>query len=89
MRRRGYASIPRGSRSTTRADNLGLTARQREVLDLLATGLTNAQIGAKLVLSERTIDNHVSAIFAKLGVESRREATRVAVETSGLETATN
>jgi DNA-binding CsgD family transcriptional regulator/tetratricopeptide (TPR) repeat protein len=80
MRRRGFRTIPRGSRSTTRADEHGLTARQREVLDLLVEGLTNADISSKLVLSERTVDHHVAAILAKLGVESRRDAARLVAE---------
>lgn len=80
MRRRGFRAIPRGSRSTTRADELGLTARQREVLELLVEGLTNADISTKLVLSERTVDHHVGAILAKLGVESRRDVARVVAE---------
>jgi DNA-binding CsgD family transcriptional regulator/tetratricopeptide (TPR) repeat protein len=76
MRRLGYTSIPRGVRSATREDDLGLTRRQREVLALLAEGLTNAEIGKRLFLSERTVDNHVTAVLAKLGVDSRREAVR-------------
>lgn len=76
MRRLGYTSIPRGVRSATREDELGLTRRQREVLELLAEGLTNADIGKRLFLSERTVDNHVTAVLAKLGVDSRREAVR-------------
>ena len=80
MRRRGFRAIPRGSRSTTRADEFGLTARQREVLDLLAAGMTNAEISGKLVLSERTVDHHVAAVLAKLGVDSRRDAARLVAE---------
>jgi DNA-binding NarL/FixJ family response regulator len=49
-------------------------ARQADVLELLASGLTNAQIAEKLVLSVRTVDHHVSAIPTKLGVPTRREA---------------
>jgi pimeloyl-ACP methyl ester carboxylesterase/DNA-binding CsgD family transcriptional regulator len=52
----------------------GLTARERELLEFLARGLDNHQIGAHLGVSEKTVRNHVSAIFAKLGVESRGQA---------------
>ena len=81
MRRRGFTAIPRGVRSATREDSLGLTRRQREVLDLMAKGLTNAEIGARLFLSERTVDHHVGSVLAKLGVDSRREAVRLAATT--------
>jgi DNA-binding CsgD family transcriptional regulator/tetratricopeptide (TPR) repeat protein len=81
MRRRGYTAIPRGVRSATREDSLGLTRRQREVLDLMTEGLTNAEIGARLFLSERTVDHHVGSVLAKLGVDSRREAVRLAATT--------
>ena len=81
MRKRGYTAIPRGVRSATREDSLGLTRRQREVLDLMTEGLTNAEIGARLFLSERTVDHHVGSVLAKLGVESRREAVRLAATT--------
>lgn len=52
----------------------GLTAREREVIGLLAQGLDNRQIGARLDISEKTVRNHVSSIFAKLGVTSRAQA---------------
>ena len=81
MRRRGYTAIPRGVRSATREDSLGLTRRQREVLELMAEGLTNAEIGSRLFLSERTVDHHVGGVLAKLGVDSRREAVRLAATT--------
>jgi DNA-binding CsgD family transcriptional regulator len=55
-----------------------LTARELEVLSLVAQGLTNRSIGAALGLSERTVDRHVSNIFAKLGVSSRAAATAAA-----------
>jgi DNA-binding CsgD family transcriptional regulator/tetratricopeptide (TPR) repeat protein len=74
----GMRTIPRGPLATTRAHPAGLTTRQADVLHLLVDGLTNAEIAAKLVLSVRTVDHHVSSILGKLGVSSRREATVVA-----------
>jgi DNA-binding NarL/FixJ family response regulator len=56
----------------------GLTARELEVLRLVAGGATNKQIASELILSDRTIDRHVSNIFAKLGVSSRAAATAYA-----------
>ena len=58
----------------------GLTQRELQVLRLIATGATNRSIAAELVLSERTIDRHVSNIFAKLRVSSRAAATAYAYE---------
>ncbi len=51
-----------------------LTEREREVLDLVARGLTNAEIGRRVVVSDKTVRNHVSNVFAKLHVTSRAEA---------------
>ncbi len=51
-----------------------LTDREREVLDLLARGLTNAAIAARLVVSEKTVRNHVANVYAKLCVAGRAEA---------------
>jgi DNA-binding CsgD family transcriptional regulator len=59
-------------------DGHGLTARELEVLRLVAAGETNRAIAARLVLSERTVDRHVSNIFAKLGASSRTAATAYA-----------
>jgi DNA-binding NarL/FixJ family response regulator len=58
----------------------GLTAREVEVLRLVATGRTNRAIASELVLSERTVDRHVSNILTKLGVPSRAAATAWAYE---------
>jgi DNA-binding NarL/FixJ family response regulator len=55
-----------------------LTAREHEVLDLLALGMSNSQIAATLVISEKTAGHHVSHILAKLGVRNRAEAAAVA-----------
>jgi DNA-binding NarL/FixJ family response regulator len=58
----------------------GLTAREVEVLRLLATGKTNKAISQELFLSEKTVDRHVSNIFVKTGVGSRAAATAFAYE---------
>ena len=58
----------------------GLTTREIEVLRLLATGLTDAQIAEQLVLSLHTVHAHLRTIYSKLGVSSRSAATRYAFE---------
>ncbi|PRY20537.1 ATP-binding protein [Pseudosporangium ferrugineum] len=82
LRDRG-AKVPRGPRAATAADPTGLTARQREVLELLAEGLSNAQIAAALSLSAKTVDHHVSAVLGKLGVTSRGQAAAAARRAAG------
>ena len=72
--------VPRGPRSATRANPAGLTARQVAVLELVREGLTNAEIAARLVVSVRTVDHHVAAVLAKLGVASRRDVGAAADE---------
>ncbi len=57
-----------------------LTDREREVLTLMAQGLTNAAIAERLVLSPKTVRNHVSNIFSKLGVSDRTQAVILARE---------
>jgi DNA-binding CsgD family transcriptional regulator len=68
-----------GARSMRRGHH-GLTKRELEVLRLVARGQTNRSIAGELVLSERTVDRHVSNIFGKLGVSSRTAATAYAYE---------
>lgn len=80
LRERGARTIPRGPSTLTRGNPAGLTARQVEVLRLVADGLTNAEIADRLVLSVRTVDTHVAAVLAKLGVATRVEAARLAPE---------
>ena len=58
----------------------GLTARELEVLRLVASGASNKVTAAELVLSEKTVERHLSNIFAKLGVSSRAAATAFAYE---------
>jgi DNA-binding CsgD family transcriptional regulator len=74
LRRLGTEFVPSGSRATTRANPAGLTRREQEVLALVAEGLTDEQIAVRLVLSVRTVHHHVSAVLAKLGVSSRKDA---------------
>jgi DNA-binding CsgD family transcriptional regulator len=57
-----------------------LTEREVEVLRLVAQGLTNAQVAERLVISSRTVNAHLNAIYRKLDVPSRAAATRFAVE---------
>ncbi|MBI5652919.1 MAG: response regulator transcription factor [Chloroflexi bacterium] len=57
-----------------------LTPREIEVLTLLAQGLDNAAIAERLVVTTRTIQNHVSAIYDKLGVASRTQAALIAIQ---------
>ena len=72
MSSRSPARRPRGTH--------GLTARELQVLRRVAGGETNKAIAAALVLSERTVDRHVSNIFTKLRVSSRAAATAYAYE---------
>src|SRR6266487_2431878 len=58
----------------------GLTAREVEVLRLVAGGLTDLQVAEKLVLSPRTVHTHISSLYSKLGITSRSAATRYAIE---------
>jgi DNA-binding CsgD family transcriptional regulator len=74
LRERGVRGLPRGPRPRTRENPAGLTARELEVLALVAEGLRNAQIAERLVVSGKTVDHHVSAILRKLDVRTRGEA---------------
>jgi DNA-binding CsgD family transcriptional regulator/tetratricopeptide (TPR) repeat protein/GTPase SAR1 family protein len=74
------ARVPRGKSMATRGHPAGLTARQAEVLQLLADGLANAAIADELFVSHRTVENHVSAILMKLDVTTREDAVAAARE---------
>jgi len=80
LRALGVRNVQRGRATRTRVDPLGLTAREREILELLAQRLSNRAIAERLHRSERTVENHVAALLGKLGVASRNEA----VERAGL-----
>jgi DNA-binding CsgD family transcriptional regulator len=79
LRGLGARRLPRGPRQATRENPAGLTARQLEVLALVAEGMRDSEIAARLVLSERTVGHHVSAILRKLGVRNRGQAAVEAV----------
>ncbi|HET9720511.1 MAG TPA: AAA family ATPase [Solirubrobacteraceae bacterium] len=68
------ATLARGPRRSTRANPAGLTRREQEVLEVLASGASNATIAQKLQLSERTVAHHVAAILHKLEVPNRHRA---------------
>ena len=78
LRALGARDIPRGPRPTTRRNPAELTARELEILQLLGEGLPNATIARRLYLSQRTIENHVSAILRKLNAHDRAEAVTTA-----------
>jgi DNA-binding CsgD family transcriptional regulator len=82
LRRMGIRGLPRGPRSSTRSNRLGLTARESEVLALLRQGRGNAEIAQQLFLSAKTVEHHVSSILRKLGVRTRLEATAEAARLS-------
>jgi DNA-binding CsgD family transcriptional regulator/tetratricopeptide (TPR) repeat protein len=85
LREHGVRGVPRGPRPATRSNPAGLTAREAEVLTLVAEGLRNAEVAERLVLSRRTVDHHVSTILRKLSVRTRGEAVAAATEMGALQ----
>ena len=64
----------RAEAQAQRRIRFGLTPRERELVELVVSGATNAQIAAHLVVSEKTVKNHLNHIYAKLGVATRAQA---------------
>jgi len=67
-------------RASTLSNSAYLTVRELEVLNLMIQGLRNADIAARLYVSSKTVEHHVSAILAKLDARSRAEAVHVAYQ---------
>ncbi len=82
-------AIPSGPRSARRNDPAGLTPRQNQVLRLLAEGLSNAAIAARLSMSAKTVEHHVGAVLAALEAPSRLRAVQIARERGLLKGAQN
>lgn len=80
LRQAGVDRLPRGPRRRTRQNPAGLTARQLDVLELVVQGLSNGEIAARLFVSTKTVEHHVSAIYTKLGVTTRARAVAVGAE---------
>ena len=78
MRATGIKKIPRGIRRSTQSNPANLTTREIDILRLLRDGLHNKEIAAKLFISPKTVDHHVSSIFFKLEVTSRSNAVQEA-----------
>ena len=73
--------LRRRNQPGAKADILELSSREAEVLKLIAEGLANKQISARLHLSEKTVKNHVSRIFSKLNISARTQAAVHAIRT--------
>lgn len=80
LRQRGFQGLKRGPSQSTVQNQHALTYRQTEVLALLSKRLTNLEIADRLYISAKTVDHHVSAILAKLGVDNRKQAADKAIE---------
>lgn len=80
LREMGARRIARGPRQARLASPAGLSAREVDVLRLIASGLRNAEIAERLVLSTRTVAHHVSAVLTKLGVKSRHDVAGAAAK---------
>jgi two-component system, NarL family, response regulator LiaR len=66
--------------NATRQSELGITARELEILQLIAAGLSNKEIAAKLYVSENTVKTHAGSVFEKLAAKRRTQAVQIAKE---------
>jgi DNA-binding CsgD family transcriptional regulator len=77
----GHVPLPSSAESSSSPPSpAGLTAREVEVLRLVAQGLTNEQVAQRLIISPRTVNTHLKSIYGKIQVTSRSAATRYAIE---------
>jgi ATP/maltotriose-dependent transcriptional regulator MalT len=67
-------------RDQARLDTLGITPRELEILELIASGLSNKEIAARAFVSENTVKTHSSRVFGKLGAQRRTQAVQLAKE---------
>ena len=74
------ALLPSPPPTKTSSYPASLTARDVEVLRLVAQGMTNEQMAKQLVISPRTVNTHLTSIFGKIGVSTRSAATRYAID---------
>lgn len=70
----GRAEVPEANGEVVPGRALGLSAREAQIMSLIASGQTNGEIAAHLFLAEKTVKNHVRRIYSKLGVGSRPDA---------------
>jgi DNA-binding NarL/FixJ family response regulator len=77
----GQTAVPR--RLRTCVEKPAFSHREKQVLRLVAEGLTNSEIAERLFLSESTVKSHLSTAFAKLGVRSRKEAAALVLDPEG------
>jgi DNA-binding NarL/FixJ family response regulator len=84
LRKQGVRGIPRGPRASTQRNPAGLTNREAELLELVAEGLSNPQIAARLSISAKTVGHHVSSAMGKLNAHSRAQAVASAYRLGAL-----
>jgi len=87
LRELGARCIPRGPRTAARSNPANLTARELEIVPLLAAGQRNADIAAELFVSAKTVEHHVSNILTKLGVQSRTDVASAVAQIAFVPTA--
>jgi DNA-binding NarL/FixJ family response regulator len=83
LRRAGTRVSASARRGAARAGRQALTDREQEIADLVAQGRSNKEVARALFLSEKTVEHHLSRIYAKLAVRSRTELARLSSEPSG------